>query len=61
MRVVFGVYDLASRQVNVPPSPTEESEPPARLLNAPNGHEEFRQFASHVVNSAHITHLLLNW
>jgi carbonic anhydrase len=60
LRVVFGVYDLASRQVNVPLSSAEESEPPARLLDAPNGREELRQFASHVVNSAHITRLLLN-
>jgi len=59
-RVVFGVYDLATRRVNVPLSPAEESEPPVRLLDAPNGREELRRFATHVVNSGHITHLLLN-
>ena len=60
LRVVFGVYDLGTRQVNVPLSPSEESEPTARLLDAPNGREELREFASHVVNTEHVTRLLLN-
>src|ERR1044072_4839010 len=46
LRVVFGVYDLASRQVNVPLSSAEESEPPARLPAPPNGRRATRQFSS---------------
>lgn len=60
IRVVFGVYDLATRRVQVPPAPAEGGEPPARLLDAPEGHEEFRQFAAQVANSAFITRLLLS-
>ena len=60
LRVVFGVYDLASHLVQVPQSQDEEDEPAARLSDAPQGREEFRQFASRLANSAHITRLLLN-
>lgn len=60
LRVVFGVYDLTSHLVNVPVSPDEEGEPPARLPDAPEGREQFLQFASRVAHSTHITRLLLN-
>jgi carbonic anhydrase len=61
LRVVLGIYDLASRRVNVPLAPTsEEAEPSPRLLEAPNGREALRQFASQVAHSAHITRLLQN-
>ena len=59
-RVVFGVYDLASRRVQAPPSPAEDGEPAPRLADAPNSREEFRLFASQVANSAPVTRLLLN-
>jgi len=60
LRVVFGVYDLASHLVYVPLSPVEEGEPPVRLAVAPGGREDFRQLASRVANSALITRLLLS-
>lgn len=60
LRVVFGVYDLATRRVHVPLTSAEGSEPPARLPDAPEGHEEFSRFALRVAHSAHITRLLLN-
>lgn len=58
VRVVFGVYDLASRRVNVPLSPSKGSEPAVGLLDAPEGREDFRRFASRVANGAFITRLL---
>lgn len=60
LRVVFGVYDLATRRVQVPLTSAEGSEPHAHLIDAPEGHEEFSQFACQVANSAHVTRLLLN-
>ena len=60
LRLVFGVYDLASHLVHVPQSQDGEDEPAARLTDAPQGREEFRQFASRMANSAHIARLLLN-
>jgi carbonic anhydrase len=60
IRVVFGVYDLATRRVHVPLTTTERDETSARLLDAPEEHEEFSRFALRVANSAHINRLLLN-
>lgn len=60
LRVVFGVYDLASHLIHVPVSPEEEGEPSVRLPDAPQGRKEFLQLASRVANSALITRLLLN-
>lgn len=60
LRVVFGVYDLTTRRVQVPLTSAEGGEPSARLPDAPEGHEEFSRFALRVANSAHITRLLLN-
>ncbi|HTG16809.1 MAG TPA: carbonic anhydrase [Blastocatellia bacterium] len=57
-RVVFGVYDLASRRVHVSLPSEDESEPAIRLMEAPMGREEFRQFAFQVANSAFMTQLL---
>ena len=59
LRVIFGVYDLASHRVHVPLS-SEDGEPSGRLSDAPRGREEFLQFASRVANSALITRLLLD-
>jgi carbonic anhydrase len=56
---VFGVYDLASRRVHVPVAPVEEDETDARLLEAPKGRDEFRQFASRLATSAFIERLLM--
>lgn len=60
LRVVFGVYDLASHLVHVPVSAEGAREAAVRLRDAPEGREEFQQLASRVANSAHITRLLLN-
>jgi carbonic anhydrase len=57
-RVVFGVYDLASRRVHVSVPPEDGSEPAIRLMDAPVGPDEFRQFAFQVANSDFINQLL---
>jgi carbonic anhydrase len=41
-RFVFGVYDLATRRVNVP---LAEGDAVSRLVEAPGGRDEFRRFA----------------
>jgi carbonic anhydrase len=56
-RTVFGVYDLASRRVHVPIVPDGDSES-IRLLEAPVGRAEFRQFAFQVASSEFISGLL---
>jgi carbonic anhydrase len=48
LRVVFGVYDLRSRRVQVP---QVEGDPGVRLVNAPANQDEFRQLAAQVVGS----------
>jgi carbonic anhydrase len=57
-RVVYGVYDLESRRVHVPLSTRETAEPVVGLHTPPDSEDEFRQFASHVARSAHITAIL---
>jgi carbonic anhydrase len=57
-RIVFGVYDLASRHVHVSLKPEDESTPAIRLLEAPMGRAEFREFAFQVANSSFLTQLL---
>ena len=57
-RILFGVYDLASRRVHVPASAKAEPEPVIRLLEAPTGPEEFRELARLVVSSGFIQRLL---
>ncbi|HEU4386202.1 MAG TPA: carbonic anhydrase [Blastocatellia bacterium] len=57
-RIVFGVYDLASRRVHVPVPPEEGNEPVVRLMEAPTTPAEFREFAFQVASSAFINHLL---
>jgi carbonic anhydrase len=57
-RVVYGVYDLESRRVHVPLSAGEGGEPVVGLHTPPVTDDEFRQFASDVVKSAHVTAIL---
>ena len=57
-RVVFGVYDLGSRRVHVSVPSDDGSGPAIRLMEAPMGREEFRQFAFQVASSAFMTELL---
>lgn len=57
-RVVFGVYDLASRRVHASLPSEDGSGPAIRLMEAPMGRDEFRQFALQVASSAFITELL---
>ena len=57
-RIVFGIYDLASRRVHVPVPPEEGDAPVIRLIDAPVGRAEFREFAFQVASSAFITRLL---
>ena len=59
-RFVFGMYDLSTRRVHVPQLVDGEGEPTIRLLDAPNGLEEFRRFAVEVVSSGRISGLLSN-
>jgi carbonic anhydrase len=57
LRVVFGVYDLASRRVHVP---LAASSPDAgvRLVEAPANRDDFRPLAAQVAGSAHVCRLL---
>jgi len=57
-RILFGVYDLASRRVHVPLAAGTGAEPEIRLQDAPAGPEEFRELARQVVSSGFIQHLL---
>ena len=57
-RIVFGVYDLASQCVHVPMSSDDGNEPAKRLMEAPVGREEFREFAFQVAGSPIINRLL---
>jgi len=58
LRVVFGVYDLATHRVHTSLSPEEGLEPAIRLMNAPMGRTAFQQFAFQLASSEHITRLL---
>ena len=57
-RVVFGVYDLATRRVHVPTSPDPAGEPVVGLVDAPRTEEEFVRFAAQVARSGHVRRLL---
>jgi carbonic anhydrase len=57
-RVVFGVYDLASRRVHVPGSPGEADRATVCLADAVEAGDHFRQFAFHVAGSAQIRQML---
>jgi carbonic anhydrase len=57
LRSVFGVYDLGSRQVQVPLK-SNENQSQVQLIEAPGNREEFRALAGQVANSALIRQLL---
>jgi carbonic anhydrase len=57
LRVVFGVYDLGTRRVQVPQAVAEE-DAPVRLIDAPTNLDEFREMAGQVVRSALIRQFL---
>ena len=54
-RIVFGMYDLATRHVRVPLLASENG---IALMHAPLGKEGFRKFISDVVSSDQIQRLL---
>ena len=56
--IVFGVYDLGSRRVQVPLVATDEADAGVGLLEAPASGDEFRQLAGRVVTSPLIRQLL---
>src|SRR5262245_51914208 len=56
--VVFGVYDLGSRRVQVPLLAPGDADAGVGLMEAPASGEEFRQLASRVVSSSLIRQLL---
>jgi carbonic anhydrase len=56
-RVVFGVYDLATRRVHVPVA-QDAREPVVGLLTAPATETEFRELAVRVAGSGHVRRLL---
>jgi len=53
-RVVFGIYDLATRRVHVPTSPDPAGGPVVGLVDAPRTEEEFVRFAAQVAKSGHV-------
>jgi carbonic anhydrase len=55
---VFGVYDLDSRRVHVSLPPEDGDKPVIRLMEAPMGKQQFREFAFEVAGSLYITRLL---
>jgi carbonic anhydrase len=57
-RVVFGVYDLASRRVDVPLETFDAGVQSSHLLDASTGPEDFRRFASQVAGSSLMRKLL---
>ncbi len=57
LRVVFGVYDLATRRVGVPLA-DRGAEDESLLSQAPRGQEESRRLGAQVAGSAHIQRLL---
>jgi carbonic anhydrase len=58
LRVVFGVYDLGSRRVQVPLAAADSDKSVIRLVEAPANQDEFRQLAGQVVGSALVRKLL---
>ncbi len=54
LRIVFGVYDLRSRCVQVPLANADDGQPGVRLVEAPADREGFRQLAAQVAGSASI-------
>jgi carbonic anhydrase len=58
LRVVFGVYDLGSRRVQVPLGAPGGGDSGVGLVEAPASLDEFRQLAARVVNSPFIRRLL---
>jgi carbonic anhydrase len=58
MRIVFGVYDLASRRVDVPREILDEVDGNTHLVDACTGPEGFRQFAAQVASSPLMRRLL---
>jgi carbonic anhydrase len=57
-RIVFGVYDLATRRVHASLPPEDGEAPAVRLMDAPVGREQFREFAFQMADSPIITRLL---
>lgn len=57
-RVVFGVYDLATRRVHVPLLPDDGAEPVVGLRTPPDTAEEIQQFAPQVARSGHVGRIL---
>jgi carbonic anhydrase len=55
--VVFSVYDLGSRRIQVPLS-SDDGDPGVRLVDAPTGRDQFRELAFQVAKSARIRQLL---
>jgi len=58
LRIVFGVYDLGSRRVNVPLASSAQGGSPTCLMDAPMNRERFDQFAADVARSPLISRLL---
>jgi len=57
-RVVFGVYDLASRRVGVPRESFDDGIESTHLLDASTGPEDFRSLSSQVAGSSLVAKLL---
>lgn len=57
-RVVFGVYDLATRRVHVPLAPDDGAEPVVGLRTPPETAEAIRRFAPQVARSGHVRRML---
>jgi carbonic anhydrase len=57
-RVVFGVYDLATRRVHVPTSPDPDCGPVVGLVDAPRTEQDFVKFVAQVTRSGHVKRLL---
>jgi carbonic anhydrase len=58
LRVVFGVYDLVSRRVQIPRATHDEGAASVRLIEAPANRDEFRDIAGEVAGSSLIRQLL---
>jgi carbonic anhydrase len=56
--VVFGVYDLGSRRVQVPLASSDAGNLGVRLVEAPASHDEFLQLANRVMNGPLLGRLL---
>jgi carbonic anhydrase len=58
LEVVFGVYDLCTRRVQVPLVPSGDRAADVCLVEAPTSDDEFRQLAARVVGSPLVGRLL---